>query len=1045
MSRDWRALISSHWLLSLVAVVGALVLIAVALAAPRIGSDGPDFSPEQVALQAPITYNAGADTTWTRQTTGPATTYVKIEAIGASGCTSSSCGKGAKVTLILPVSTDLTIKVGSRPSGSTGGSGWSRGGNSSSGHGTDGKGGGGSSGVQSGSTVIAVAAGAGGQGGYDQVGAREGGDGGTPTGQRGDPSSASSGNGQGGGGGSISTAGTGGANATGIGCNQNGRNGSGSGNGGDGATADGLCESGGGGGGGYTGGGGGGNGIDRAGGGGGGASYANPGIGATSIAYSNPSESTDPSITITPLNPPTAVTSAATSISSSSAVLNGTINGQGLSTTAQFLWGTTASPATAVTATPSPVTGSTDQSISYTLGSLQPATTYYYRSRANNGLGGNIDGSVLSFDTAPNAPTLGAFNHGDGTLTINWTRTSDGGATLSTWSVQTQNCTASSAATCSGSWTDINAQVAITGASTTATATGLTNGVYYRVRVAGVGANATGPYAMTSAAEFPSATASGVTASATNVTGSSATLNATAGSGGATTTVVFKYSSTDSSAQTGTSVTATGSPLSQTATGSNSLSANISGLTSSTRYYYRAHLTNRDGTTQTSPVMILDTHGAPSAPTLDSVTPVVDGLQINWTPGPDNGSAITSWSVQQCTLSSITACNGAGGAGWINVTANPALTANSVTTTATGIQNGTRYWIRVGSTNAEGSSPYANSTFKFMPLADTANRENFNQGGNEPVGTVSPTDIVITPLANGATDAKSIGVTATDLDGVASIARVNLCLYFDDPSAPNANGDCNDADLNPANQVLLTWSRDTDDFSVQANPLNGPSDWSMLPNGAGSTSGFAAGGVSLDMTFSFRASEVMREADYGKWKVALYVADDDALFTLKPAPDIQIKVNHFSAITVARGSYDFGILEFGGVGQANNVSAGTVVSNGATDITYRLDTNFKTDDNSSILQPVAGGLEAQPSIGEYLYACTPDSNYTDTNAVRVPVAADDTGSVEVEADTTAIGTPEYGFTDITQSCQLKYGGSVGVSGGTEYSADVITGTQRHVG
>jgi hypothetical protein len=78
----------------------------------------------------------------------------------------------------------------------------------------------------------------------------------------------------------------------------------------------------------------------------------------------------------------------------------------------------------------------------------------------------------------------------------------------------------------------------------------------------------------------------------TNVYSFQATLNAdAAANGGTSPTVVFRYSTTDSSAATGTQVSATLVPSTTTYT------ATISGLTPGTTYHYRAEATNDGGTT----------------------------------------------------------------------------------------------------------------------------------------------------------------------------------------------------------------------------------------------------------------------------------------------------------------------------------------------------------------------------------------------------------------------------------------------------------------
>lgn len=376
--------------------------------------------------------------TWTRQTAAPATNWVKITAIGASSCDSSSCSGAGQVVTIIPVTGNLTIDVGHRASGINGGWGGGSGGDSET-AGNDGVGGGGSSDVSNatGSFRILAAGGGGGNGGTDPGDTvLKGGTGGDPGGNNGQASSAGSGIGQGGRGATQSAVGAGGNQATGIGCNQNGSPGSGS-SGGDGATAASTCNSGGGGGGGWFGGGGGGNASNTAGGGGGGSSNVNslasPVAGST--VYSVASPTTDPSVTVTPVDHPTVTTSAATSVTGTSATLNGTVNANGVTTIGQhFVYGTDPTLSTGTStaaASQAQSSGTSTNAISAAISGLANGTTYYFRARADNGLDGQQFGTIQSFTTAgaPTATTKVATNVTTTSATLNATVNANGDST----------------------------------------------------------------------------------------------------------------------------------------------------------------------------------------------------------------------------------------------------------------------------------------------------------------------------------------------------------------------------------------------------------------------------------------------------------------------------------------------------------------------------------------------------------------------------------------------------------------------------------------
>ena len=95
---------------------------------------------------------------------------------------------------------------------------------------------------------------------------------------------------------------------------------------------------------------------------------------------------------------PTANTSAATLITSTGATLNGTINANNASTVVSFEYGLTTSYGTSVTATQSPVTGTTTTAVSAVLTGLVPNTTYHFRVKGVN-TAGTTNGTDLTFTT----------------------------------------------------------------------------------------------------------------------------------------------------------------------------------------------------------------------------------------------------------------------------------------------------------------------------------------------------------------------------------------------------------------------------------------------------------------------------------------------------------------------------------------------------------------------------------------------------------------------------------------------------------------------
>lgn len=285
---------------------------------------------------------------------------------------------------------------------------------------------------------------------------------------------------------------------------------------------------------------------------------------------------------------PSATTLAATSVLTTSATLNGTVNANLLSTTVTFEYGLTTSYGSTIAASPSPVTGSTNTSVSANLSALSPGAIYHFRVKAVNTLG-TTNGNDLTFTTtgqAPSATTLAATNVQALTATLNGTVNANDVSTVVTFEYGLTTGYGSEATA---------SQSPVTGTTATsvsANLSGLTPGsVTYHFRVKAVNAVGTTygtDMTFTTLGDSPLA----LTEDAQNILSTTATLKATVIAFDLSTVVTFEYGL---SLSYGNTITALQSPI--TGEDPTSLSADISGLIPGTTYYYRVKAENILGVT----------------------------------------------------------------------------------------------------------------------------------------------------------------------------------------------------------------------------------------------------------------------------------------------------------------------------------------------------------------------------------------------------------------------------------------------------------------
>ena len=381
----------------------------------------------------------------------------------------------------------------------------------------------------------------------------------------------------------------------------------------------------------------------------------------------------------------TATTNAATGISTSAATLNGTINGNGSSTTVTFEYGTTTGYGSTISATLGTVAGSSNTSVSATISSLTSNATYHYRVKGVN-CGGTSYGDDFPFTTTvtPTPPTVSTTAISGITQTTaasGGNVTSGGSSTVTSrgvcWST-TANPTTADSKTTDGSGTG----------SFSSSIIGLTANTIYHVRAYAVNAVGTAygnDVSFESAHTIPTVTTTAVS----NIT------NTTASSGG---NVLL---------QGGENVTAkgvcwntAGNPTitdshTTDGTGLGSFTSNITGLSANTIYHVRAYAINAVGTAYGNDVSFESSHTIPTVTTM-----AVSNIT--------NTTASSGGNVLLQGGENVTAK----GVCW-NTTGTPIITDSyttdgtglgSFTSNLTGLTPNTLYYVRAYATNIEGTA-----------------------------------------------------------------------------------------------------------------------------------------------------------------------------------------------------------------------------------------------------------------------------------------------------------------------------------------------------
>ena len=476
-----------------------------------------------------------------------------------------------------------------------------------------------------------------------------------------------------------------------------------------------------------------------------------------------------------PVTPTVTNSTGASNITTTAATLNGNLSSDGgAASTVSVYWGTTDGGTTAASWSGNVAVGT--QSVgafTANLTGLTASTTYYYRCYATNSSGSAWAPASASFTTSAPAPppvTAAAVTNSTGAANITTTAARLNGEVTSTGN---ENPTVhvywgpADGGTIVANWAhDLNLGVKGAGVFYT-DITGLTAGAtYYYLCMAQNSGGMTWALSSssftTSAPAPPPVTTPTITDStgASNITTTAATLNGNLTSdGGAASTVSVYWGTTDG----GTTAASWSGNVAVGTQSVGAFTANLTGLTASTTYYYRCYASNSAGSAW-APTSASFTTSAPAPPavTTPTITDSTGASNITATAARLDGE-LTATGNENPTVHVYwgPADGGTTAANWAHDLNLGAKGASFFYTDITGLTAGTTYYYSCMAQNSGGIS-WASSSASFTTSAPAP----------APPAVTTPTITDSTGASNITTTAATLNGNLTSDGGAASTVSV---------------------------------------------------------------------------------------------------------------------------------------------------------------------------------------------------------------------------------------------------------------------------------